>query len=409
MRKLTAIWTLLVLLVSTAQGQSWLNPWQGRSTIAINNGFRTISDYQVPIRVEYDDCMSPDFSDLRFVNISDNSLYDYWIEYVDTAQFAYVHVKLPVMQGYTTQNIYMYYGNPNAVSLSDPYATWVYFDDMDDDSNLQQTANQNARMVTLPDGTTVLEKYEYCNGEYAWIPLPSTLTDFKLITREFRPDTSVFSDNNCNAHVYGLTNNNLNEYFVARDGGNQIGYLNTVQSFFGFFNYNNNNVANQPPGEWYRTELSKSRNCSFFQNLLVGSLSLGLTDSEINALSYNSSADFDNVNVNRFLMAGGKEYFVDYIAIGRSTCIRPTVSFINDERCAKAEVVTTTQDYCLENAGSISFEVSGGIPPYDVVWFLNSDTLGMATLATQDIITISNLAPGTYQIKVSDSQGCGSL
>jgi hypothetical protein len=69
-----------------------------------------------------------DFSDVRFCDIDSNVFLDYWIERQVNGEYAWFWVKLPSDVA-TNQEIYMYYGNPSAVSMSNGTATFLWFDD----------------------------------------------------------------------------------------------------------------------------------------------------------------------------------------------------------------------------------------------------------------------------------------
>ena len=75
--------------------------------------------------------MNPDYSDIRFTDL-DNTLLPYWIESHD-ASSAIVWVKVHTIPT-TGSQIYLYYGNPGAESLSNGYATFPFFDDFDGSS-----------------------------------------------------------------------------------------------------------------------------------------------------------------------------------------------------------------------------------------------------------------------------------
>ena len=63
---------------------------------------------------------------------------------------------------------------------------------------------------------------------------------------------------------------------------------------------------------------------------------------------------------------------------------------------ATKEEVADTE--CVDDIGSVTITASGGTPPYEI-------TMGSTTLDTNPA-TFSGLAPGTYDIVVSDAAGC---
>ena len=75
--------------------------------------------------------VNPDFSDIRFTTI-DNTVLNYWVQETGST-YAVVWVKVPSIPTTGTQ-MYLYYGNPSAPSLSNGDATFIFFDHFDADS-----------------------------------------------------------------------------------------------------------------------------------------------------------------------------------------------------------------------------------------------------------------------------------
>ncbi|MBI5916422.1 MAG: T9SS type A sorting domain-containing protein [Bacteroidetes bacterium] len=66
-------------------------------------------------------------------------------------------------------------------------------------------------------------------------------------------------------------------------------------------------------------------------------------------------------------------------------------------------LVTITNDTAGQQSGAIDVDVNGGVPPYTYIW---TDLAGNVLGNQQDI---SGLAAGTYQLRVTDANGCISL
>ncbi|MDX2003207.1 MAG: S8 family serine peptidase [Chitinophagales bacterium] len=82
---------------------------------------------------------------------------------------------------------------------------------------------------------------------------------------------------------------------------------------------------------------------------------------------------------------------------GRLNLYRSIQRFINDNcvNCVKVEPIVNTISCKGARNGSISLQISDGLPPYTITWLNgSSDTL------------LANLAPGTYTVNVTDSLGC---
>ncbi|MFM7710194.1 MAG: gliding motility-associated C-terminal domain-containing protein [Ferruginibacter sp.] len=57
--------------------------------------------------------------------------------------------------------------------------------------------------------------------------------------------------------------------------------------------------------------------------------------------------------------------------------------------------VDGTDTYCENNDGTVSASVVGGVAPYDFLWSMGAVSP-----------TVSGLAPGTYQVQITDANGC---
>jgi chitodextrinase len=110
----------------------WFNAsWTKRKQIAIINSLNpdTLTDFQVKLAIKYESYMKADFSDLRFTDSNGQSLIPYWIEKYVTSASATVWVKVPSIPTSGTARVYMYYGNPAAISIGNGTATFEFFDD----------------------------------------------------------------------------------------------------------------------------------------------------------------------------------------------------------------------------------------------------------------------------------------
>ncbi|MCW4023440.1 MAG: DUF2341 domain-containing protein [Candidatus Bathyarchaeota archaeon] len=123
----------------------WFNDkWSSRKSHTIHGAVGAGTDYQIAVIVHHgmgndsgsevylDEIGNEDFSDLRFTSSDGLTSLSYWIESVEN-DTALVWVKIAESLG-DAENAYdrtlhMYYGNPTALSESDPYETFVFFDD----------------------------------------------------------------------------------------------------------------------------------------------------------------------------------------------------------------------------------------------------------------------------------------
>jgi len=77
--------------------------------------------------VDCDGYCNDNFSDLRFLNIDEDTELPYWIENKSDGDHANVWVKID-----GNSSIYMYYGNPDAISMSNGSATFSFFEGFTD-------------------------------------------------------------------------------------------------------------------------------------------------------------------------------------------------------------------------------------------------------------------------------------
>jgi len=119
---------------------SWLSGWNYRRPVRINNAGNpnNLTYYQVLVTVDTASLISagkmrPDCGDIRFTDADGVTLLAYWIESGINTSTTKIWVKVPAIPGSSIYTIYMYYGNPDAVSMSDPDSVFIFFDDFEKD------------------------------------------------------------------------------------------------------------------------------------------------------------------------------------------------------------------------------------------------------------------------------------
>lgn len=125
---LVASGILAVPMSRTVDANSgWYNSnWAKVRPITVDNtgNPNNLIDYQVTICITYDSDMQPDFDDLRFTDSDGITELNYWIEEKMDSAWAVVWVNVPSIPGSSTKVIYMYFGNPSALSASSFYDTF---------------------------------------------------------------------------------------------------------------------------------------------------------------------------------------------------------------------------------------------------------------------------------------------
>ncbi|RDE16144.1 MAG: hypothetical protein C4K49_05160, partial [Candidatus Thorarchaeota archaeon] len=122
----------------------WLSGWQHRKTHTIHGSPGAGAGYQVRFTVNFgsgtdsgsnvycNNTTRADFGDVRFTASDGSTLLDYWLE-SNTTERATFWVEVAADLD-TDQEVCMYYGNPSASSVSNGTATFVFFDDFEDET-----------------------------------------------------------------------------------------------------------------------------------------------------------------------------------------------------------------------------------------------------------------------------------
>ncbi|HUJ19263.1 MAG TPA: DUF2341 domain-containing protein, partial [Nitrospirota bacterium] len=133
---------LLISMVSLhlsapgAAHAAWLDPaWSSRNSVTVTNpGGTALSNFQVHLSLDatFDFASaSATGSDLRFTTDDGVTLVSFWIEKWDPVnRSAGLWVKVPSIPT-NGATLYLYYGNPSAVSTSNGNTTFEFFDDFD--------------------------------------------------------------------------------------------------------------------------------------------------------------------------------------------------------------------------------------------------------------------------------------
>lgn len=120
--------------------------WTRARNIAINNEpEKPLTDFQTFLTIPWDDDMLVDFSDLRFTD-EKGTLLPHWLEDYTAPIKATIWVKVPAIAAAGITNITMCYGNPDAPSSSDGFATFIFFDDFEIDK-----LDANKWLSTVPN------------------------------------------------------------------------------------------------------------------------------------------------------------------------------------------------------------------------------------------------------------------
>ena len=166
---------LIILFCGTASAfsDSGGGAWKYQQEIVVHeNSGETLTDYQVMIKLEGNDFpaeVQSDGADIRFTDENNVEL-NYWIEEFNKGSgIAKVWVKVSEIPARGKTKIKMWYGNPDAGSMSDGDAVFEFFDDFDDgllDSTKWGPARGGFGKTDESDGTLNLEAPDTLDRSY---------------------------------------------------------------------------------------------------------------------------------------------------------------------------------------------------------------------------------------------------
>ncbi len=178
----------IVIIFTSQNAYAWwdLN-WIYRAEVNISNFTGDLTGAQIFINVTWRKGMQEDFSDLRFVDNDDVTILPYFIENYVNRSYAEVWVRLK--DNDTT--IYMYWGNPNAISESNPYNVFDFYDDFEgtDLDTTKWTIARNTNSPTIAVSNSWLKvQGSLSSGEF--IALMNFTPTTRFIVEEFVNFTS---------------------------------------------------------------------------------------------------------------------------------------------------------------------------------------------------------------------------
>ncbi len=129
-----------------------------RIPILINNtqNSNNLNDYQILVTLNTQTLISQgkmrsDCGDIRFTDSDGTTLLNYWLESGCNTQNTRIWVKVPNIPASSTKTIYLYYGNPNANSLSNGDLVFDFFEDFE-----RGTTGWNVIKYWDPDGSSIV-------------------------------------------------------------------------------------------------------------------------------------------------------------------------------------------------------------------------------------------------------------
>ncbi|MEF8878836.1 MAG: DUF2341 domain-containing protein [Candidatus Thermoplasmatota archaeon] len=298
----------------------WNSNWNFRKKIEIKNN---IDDYQMKLVVGKNsqgdiNCngnSQDDFDDIRFVSCSVGKELPYWIENYSVDD----HATFWINNVYNDSNIWMYYGNVDAITTSDGFSTWDYFENFESylDNEVVSGWTSDSEELTLKANNS--EKYEgavggkFINNDYGkhhdiGLNLP-IIDSFKFFVR-----TKYGNNDNYHLCIYNSSSNLTGK--VARAG------------YYWMFNdwaYWDANGKNEVYG---------NINYSKWHNMILcmNKTHYKLTCDEVNITpGFVSKVDTNPPIKFGFLVGKGDIHYVDLIRIGKYSANPPCFSYFGSE------------------------------------------------------------------------------
>ncbi|MCD6477732.1 MAG: DUF2341 domain-containing protein [Candidatus Aenigmarchaeota archaeon] len=162
---LSTIFLFIYLIHTSSASIGWWNEnWKYRTQIVIISGEDFPYGTTINITLDTTDMinkgvMKSDCSDVRFVNSTSNYLYNFSVLLCNSSKTIFTIKMLQGFRNDTINEIYMYYGNPNAKKISKDFNEiyWTYFEDFNncsgdcewrDESSFQEYKSGN--VIFLP-------------------------------------------------------------------------------------------------------------------------------------------------------------------------------------------------------------------------------------------------------------------
>jgi hypothetical protein len=297
------------------------NSWLYRLPAVIDNTGNPLSLTQYEVRIVLNSSQTDfwggvegDGRSLRFTDDDKNSLLDHFTDSFDFGgESAELYVNVPSVPGSSVKTVYLYFGNPSALSSSSGENTFFFFDDFESgDLGWQQYASGSV-MVIDDGGNMVLRKYFQSDPNGGYRTFSSAIGSFEATFR-----TNRVNFNGGGANRYALENSGFSGYGALLNNFDAASTMYIEERSAGT---GSTISATRNPSLssllWYRIRMRRYGSTVEFE-LFNDSGSL------LDSVSANDStvASFD-----RFTVHGGYEFYTDDIRIRNYTSPDPGVSF----------------------------------------------------------------------------------
>jgi len=386
----------------------WLANWAHRVPVTIaNTTGETLTDFQVELSLTTFAWanVKPDGSDIRFTNSGGQNTLPYWIESWSYGNSATIWVKVDqLLAGNTT--IYLYYGNQAALSASNGFSTFDFFDDFEGGIDLQKWTQTSGitwttPTVVQPNGSTGRVAQGYVatsNSNQALLSLGTNgFTGEDYITEVNARQTA----GNCWGLCVRATA--IDSYYMGTLYDNTYSAYNLyLYDWLPDPNghpYERVALGNIATNQWYKMTVEVNSNYvsgSHVSNSVVVDVENLANDPDLN-ISYAAYSRHLSGGVGLYVQGTATAQFND-LRVRKFASTEPSVTSLGAEETAPPlNIEYTKTDVTCYGAldGTISVTVTNGTAPYTYEW----------TPGDMDTPTVENLAAGTYTVQVYDSEG----
>ncbi|RLI99262.1 MAG: hypothetical protein DRP06_03820 [Candidatus Aenigmatarchaeota archaeon] len=297
--------------------------WRYRRPIIITEqSGNNLTNYQIAINISYDSDMNSNFSDLRFTwynkTYGNEIKIPYYIENKVDESWAYVWIKVPSIPANSNTTIYVYYGNPNAISESNSKEVFDIWDNFSVDTI-------GSDWISIGSGSWVIEDGILKGGTFK-----NTRQKIKYIKKTFSTTSGYYFESRFQHSNYTSLNDVLYATFYSPDNiSNYLVYYHWKNADPSYLGRGGNPVINCGEGSnlngqtWYR-----------FKVYTWGTnYKIEVYDDNWNLLC--SSQDSSQTHSTGTLYFGfggyGTDPWFDYIIVRKYTYPEPTYSIEGEE------------------------------------------------------------------------------
>ena len=225
-----ALFLLVLSVFVLPSAVSWWNSdWQYRTQVNVTeNSGQDLENFTVKIETDTSNLVSDgklqtSCQDIRFTGTEDQQLIDHWIESGCGTSETVIWVEIPMLNASEDEQIFMYYGNPEASQGSDGGNTFQVFDGFEDGTVSSQWTDLNSGdSVSESGGRLEVTKGNIYSSSKV-VKQPGTIVEARLkYTSSIDGDHSGLMIADSGSMSGSNSNSNTNVLFITDDSSNTI-------------------------------------------------------------------------------------------------------------------------------------------------------------------------------------------